>query len=354
MRYSVRTRFGTAPDDNAQDPRKFLGMNTATAPWIALLFFATYTLMAMTASTGVKNLWIVEGAVILVSVAAGVLVAWPGDPLPLPVAVAVTAAGPVATALVLWQLPVPPHNPMQPWPLSASTALYAFSCVRGRTAMAWAGMTITVAVCVLWAIDTGQSPITGIEMSVINYAPLAMATFFALTFRPVAHSVLELREQSRRRAAEGAAISAALEERDSQLERLDFLARPLLMRIADGAELDAAERDSCGLIEAALRDGLRAYGLSDVSVENAARAARLRGVRVVLLDDGGLDTAAPEVGRRLRDAVATTLDSARSGTVTARIQPPGRPTLASILTSDDTGHRRMDIDHDGREKAAAM
>ncbi len=342
------------PENTSQDPRRFLGMNAISARWTALVFFLTYSLLALSASTGVHNLVIVEAAVVLVSVAAGVLVAWPGDPLPFPVAVGVTSVGPISTALVLWQLPAPIHNPLQTWPLSASIALYTFSCVRGRTATAWAGMTATVAVCVAWTLATDQSPITGLSMAVINYAPLAMATFFALTFRPVAKAVFELREQSRTRAAEDAATSAALDERDSQLARLDFLARPLLMRIAAGEELAPADRVACALLEAALRDSLRAQGLHDEAVENAARSARQRGVHVVLLDDGGLVTAVQDAGTRLRGAVAAALDTAESGTVTARILPPGRPMLASILTSNDAGDRRIDVDGHGYEQSVVL
>lgn len=328
-------------------------MNSVSARWTVLVFFATYTLIATTASAGVKSLVAVEFAVVIVSVAAGALVAWPGDPLPVRVATAIAAAGPIATAVVLWQLPVPPHNALQPWPLSASTALFAFICVRGRTTAAWAGMTATVAVCVAWTWSTGQGAVTGISMSVINYAPLAMATFFALTFRPVAKAVFELREQSRRRAAENAATIAALDERDSQLERLGVLARPLLMRIAAGDRLDPEERAACGLLEAALRDGLRAPGLIDEWVQQAARAARQRGVHVVLLDDGGLEAAGADAGRRVRSEVAAALDAARSGTVTARILPAGRTTLASVLSSGDSADLRREIGFDGTELSSA-
>lgn len=335
--------------DVSRDPRRLLGMNEVSARWVALVFFCTYTFLVFSSPTGVHNLAVVEGAVVLVSLAAAALFAWPGDPLPMPVAATIAATGPVATSIVLWQLPIPVDNGLQTWPLGAGTALFTFICVRGRAATAWTAMTATVLVCVVWALATGQNAVVGLSMSVVNYAPLAMATFFAFTFRPVAAAVFELREQSRKRAAEDAATSAVLEERDSQLERLDFLARPLLMKIASGAELRPDERDACALLESALRDSLRAKGLESERVDSAARAARQRGVHVVLLDDGGLSPTDSAAAHRLRETVAAALDSAESGTVTARILPPGRPMLASILTTDSAGVRRLDIGSDGAD-----
>lgn len=337
----------TSRDERAQDTRAFLGMNTVSARWTAAAFFVTYSLMAFSSTTGVGNIWIVEGAVLLVCAASFALVALPGDPLSVRAAAAIAAAGPIATALVLWQLPVPVFNQLQTWPLSAAIALFTFVCVRGRIVVAWIAMTSTVAVCVAWAAWTGQGPVAGLSMSVINYAPLAMATFFALTFRPVAKAVFALRNQSRRRAAENAATSAILEERDLQLERLDFLARPLLDKIASGAPLDEDERIACGLLEASLRDDLRAKGLSNDDVGMAARSARRRGVHVVLLDDGGLATAVPGADAAVRTAVADTLDSVVHGVVTARILPPGRSALASILVRESEADVRIELGIDG-------
>jgi hypothetical protein len=262
--------------DSDRDVRAFLGMNTVSAYIAAAVFFTTYSLMNFTSSEGVRSVWVVESAVLLVSAAAFALVAVPGDPLSARWATAIAAAAPISTAVVLPQLPVPVDTGVQTWPLSAAVALCGFVSVRGRTAIGWLAMSAVVAVCIVWSAATGQGPAHGIGMSAINIAPLVMATFFALTFRSTAAAVFELRRQSRRRAAENAATSAALDERDRQLERLDHLARPLLDKLASGAELDPAERRACGLLEAALRDGLRAPGLMTVNIVAAARSARAR------------------------------------------------------------------------------
>ncbi|CCQ14078.1 Hypothetical membrane protein [Rhodococcus sp. AW25M09] len=341
------TDTGTADTAADRDVRAFLGMNTASAYGVAATFFGTYTLMNFTASGGVHSVWAVQVAVLLVSCAAFALVAVPGDPLGAGWATAIGAAAPVSTAVVLSQLSVPVANGLQTWPLSAAVALCGFVSVRGRTAHGWAAMVAVVAVCAFWADATDQGAVAGVAMSAISFAPLAMATFFALTFRSTAAAVFELRAQSRRRAAEEAATSAGLDERDRQLARLDFLARPLLEKIASGAELDTAEREACGLLEASLRDRLRAAGLMTDEVAAAARSARVRGVQVVLLDDGGLAVVHPTISGRVSAAVSAALRNAEGGVVTARILPPGRAKIASILVSDESEDVRIELDADG-------
>src|SRR5690606_5010959 len=120
----------------------------------------------------------------------------------------------------------------------------------------------------------------GLSVTLINIAPLLMATFFGLTIRPAARDIFLLREEGTERAAAEAAHRAVLDERDRQLVGLDSLVRPLLERLADPRALTDAERRACGLLEAQLRDSLRARSLAVPMVTAAARAARGRGVDV--------------------------------------------------------------------------
>jgi len=69
------------------------------------------------------------------------------------------------------------------------------------------------------------------------------------------------------------------------MRALEEFATPLLERLATGVTPTAAERTEYALAEAQLRDGLRAGVLMVPEVVAAARAARERGVEVVLLDD---------------------------------------------------------------------
>lgn len=97
--------------------------------------------------------------------------------------------------------------------------------------------------------------------------------------------------------------------------------------IARESPLDTAERGACGLLEVA------------------------RWVQIVLLDDGGLTVVRPTISGQVCDAVADALRGAESGMVTARILPPGRPTIASILVSDSSDDVRIELDRHGLRSA---
>ncbi|MFP3670378.1 hypothetical protein SB717_35415, partial [Priestia sp. SIMBA_032] len=84
---------------------------------------------------------------------------------------------------------------LQLWTLGASTAIYAYMAVRGRPLWAWIGMLATLVSCMVWTATEGEGALYGLSISVVNLAPLLMATFFAWTIRPAARSIFELRRQ---------------------------------------------------------------------------------------------------------------------------------------------------------------
>ena len=341
----------------ANDLRGLLGMDTPGA-WVAVgLFGATFALLSFESRSGLTHLWPAFVAVALVTASAVALIATPTDPLSIRYTIAMTAAGPIALALVLAVAHTPITNPQVTWPLGAATAVYTFMCVRGRTAWTWLGMLAMILTCVAWSTLTGQGIAHGVTMSVINVGPLAMATYFALTIRPAAQTIFALRERSTRQAAELAATDAVLDERDRQLGRLDQLARPMLERIASGELLDDDEALACRLLERHLRDTLRAPGLCTPAISAAARAARSRGVEVVLLDDGGLAAAPQTVRAQLFALVESELVRTSDGSITIRILPPERDTLATVLATTDESTSRTEVGRDGsghRTTAPAM
>ncbi|MFD1815075.1 hypothetical protein [Rhodococcus gannanensis] len=329
------------------DVRELLGFRTGAARVLVVAYVLTFLLLALVTAPGRDAWWAELLAWVVVSVGAVTVVFHPSDPLPLKVGVALTLTGPMAVNLVLAVVPVPIDTLLLTWPLGASTAVYTYMCVRGRTGWAWLGMTLTLASCVLWAHRTGQGAGYGLAMSVLNLAPLVMSTFFAWTIRPAARNIYALRAQKTVEVAADAADLAVLEERDRQVRRLDELARPLLEHIASGAELSDATCTDCRLLEAYLRDTLRAPILSEPVVVTAARAARARGVEVILLDDHGMDDAAVETRDNVLGSVAVLLDAASSGTLTVRVLPPRRAALVTVLHDDDHDVRRIELGHDG-------
>ena len=338
----------TDPRRDDQDVRALIGMQSPAARGLVAFYAATFALLAVASRDGIDTFWPVALGVAVVSMCAVILVRMPGDPLPLGSTWALTASGPVTCALVFSVLPVPVTSPMQTWPIAAVTVLYTFMGVRGRTWYAWLGLAATILTCVVWTTLTGRGAVAGVAMSIINLAPLAMSAFFAYTVRPSAADIFALREQTTAQVAAEAADTAVLDERDRQLRRLDAQARPLLDRIASGDPLSDDERLTCRLLEAHLRDSVRAPALIDPAVVDAARAARARGVEVILLDDHAADDADDATRRRFLDHVATELNAAGTGTVTVRVLPPGRAAMATILCSTDADTRRVEIGPDGR------
>lgn len=334
----------------AQDVRELLGLRTSAATGLVVAYVVTFATIAWaTRPPGAAwtGLWAEAVAWLAVSIGAVAIIRAPGDPIPRPWAAYLTVVGPITTALVLAVVPVPIDGMLQLWPLAAATAIYTYMCVRGRTVWAWVGLVTMIATCVVWADRTGQGAAYGLSVSVINLAPVAMSTFFAWTIRPAAREIFALRTQTLARSAAEAADLAVLDERDRQLAHLDDLVRPLLHRLTDSEPLTERDHAACALLEAHLRDSLRAPALSVPRVTAAARTARSRGVEVVLLDDHGLDASPDPARDRVLAAVVDSLEHARTGTLTIRILPPRRQALATIVHSTPEGIVRREYGHDG-------
>lgn len=330
----------------SDDVRDILGMRTPAAWLLSGLFAVSITSMALAAHEGIRDIRCTAVAVALILGAGSTILLAPGDPLPVRFAAPAAVAAPLAAALAIWQLPVPMANSTQIWFLGAASAYLNFLCVRGAPRWAWAGVLGQIVVSAWWTSHTGQGRLTGVGFSFINLTPLLMATFFARVVRPLAHSILALRQQDTDRAAAEAAAQAAQQERDERAARLGRTARPLLEIIASGRALTEREQAECKLVEAELRDDILGGLMIDAAVGAAARSARQRGVSVVLDDGGGLDEVGAELRQQVRTVLRDALDYADGGTVTARILPPGRSTLASILLRDN-GELRIEVEATG-------
>ncbi|MFD0364312.1 hypothetical protein ACFQZZ_22965 [Nocardia sp. GCM10030253] len=323
--------------------RDLLGLRDRWA-WLFLLVFeltiVLYMLRNLPDSAPIPAL-----AALLIMVVAGVLVlVIPVDPLPWPATVFVAAAGPVATVLTIIDIDNGLTKPV--WTPFASSYVLAVLVLRGRLGAAWLGVGgIAVVIGVVGAM-------TGVRVgvvvgSVVPVATVAGISICAAIMRPMQQSLRLLREEATMRAAAEATMAAENGERDRQLARLDKVARPILERIAGGAELSAAEREQCRLLEAELRDGLRAPQLVTDELSSAARGARSRGVEVVLLDDGGFAGVPRWVRQQVIESATKELDAANAGSVTVRVLPMGRRILATVLANAPERDRRTEIDTAG-------
>ncbi|HLS75762.1 MAG TPA: hypothetical protein VK083_03080 [Nocardia sp.] len=332
-----------------RDARTLLGMDTEPAWAVAAFYLCALAALAVTSWGELPRRWPVVLALAIVTAATVVLLAAREDPLSRPLTVALALSIPLGSALVLFNLPPDPDPMAMTWHFGGGSVTATFLCVRGRSPAAWIGLCAMVAVSAAWASHAGYGAGRGLEMSVINFGPLLMSTFFAYTLRPAARQIFQLHEESLRQAAADAAATAALEVHREQTAGLDRIVRPMLDRIAGPEPLDERDRAECRLVEAQLRDNLRAPALSVPAIAAAARAARARGVEVVLVDDRGLDDAAPAVRSRLIAQITTELAGALAGSVMVRVLPPNRRLLATVVVDGpDGGIRRVEIGRDGR------
>lgn len=329
-------------DGRDADVTTLLGMRTRAAAVVVAVHLIGVAAAALGALPGIDPPIAPVLALIAHSACVVALVRVHGDPMPLRWTVAIVLTGPLLCALVLWSLPVPRDNPLQTWPIGVCAGVVTFLCVRGRAWWGWTEYAAVVGVTVVWVWQTGQGLATAVPLVTPAVALILMGSFFALAIRKPVADIFRLRAETTLRAAEEAAAAASLHERDVQLTRLDELARPLLTRIASGEPLADDERLACRLLESQLRDSFRARGLVDVS--SAVRAARSRGVDVLLLDDRGQQNT-ETVDDAIVDAVVAALENPAVEAVTVRLLPPDRDSAASILVDGVDGPRRVDLPH---------
>lgn len=331
-----------------EDIRDLLGMRTRGA-WLILTCYFVAMIVVTAATVGdVTTAWPAVLATTVLIAATIALVAVPGDPLPMPTTIALTVSGPLACALLLSVTPPVVQSSLQTWIHGGGTAIYCFMNVRGRRIAPWIGLAGMIAVFAHWAAATEHGAVYGIMVVAIDAAPLAMAALLSFTLLPTAKAVFSLRAQTTARIAELSSEAAASDERSRQVRHLDMLVRPLLERIADGTELTGAERSECALLEAHLRDRLRAPILITLELDNDAYRARTRGIDVVFIDDRSPHDLDDDLAEILYTAAVAALRSATTGQVCVRVLPVGRTTAASILTRDDLETRVQEIDVDGR------
>lgn len=276
------------------------------------------------------------------------------DPIPMSSALLIAAATLAGVALGFWGISEPTVLVMQTGPPTGSSVIIlAYLAVRGRVLVAWATSIVITVIVASWGVLTGHGAAYGALLTVPGYAVMIMGSLFAIMLRPMARDIIALRESRERQVAADAAARAAEDVRRVQAQRFARRARPILEAVARRDEFSPAQVREARLIEAQLRDGIRARALDVPEIRDAAWQARARGVRVVLLDDGGLDAIdgarRGEVLDRVIDVVVAELAQRDSGRVVVRILPAGRGMVASISVAgeshrefDDTGNESID------------
>lgn len=250
------------------------------------------------------------------------------------------AAVPVVNALAT--LPSQRSVAEGTWLLDIGAYFAGLLIVRGRPVLGSVGGGIAILLSTAWGV---RHSITVEDMADLLAQPLMAVVagwFFLTLLRRTVTQVTAHRATGTRAVAEARATREAVARGNHQLLEISHSVEPSLRRIARGGQVSRADREEYLLLEAGLRDRLRAPALSGPLVAAAGNDARRRGIDVLLLDDREPLSAAlpPDVLRR----VAGIIDDMRSGRVTVRVQPTGRGSLVSVVSDDGTDQVRRMID----------
>ncbi|MGB3697066.1 MAG: hypothetical protein WBA05_06510 [Gordonia sp. (in: high G+C Gram-positive bacteria)] len=330
------------------DAWTIMGMRS---PWTAVTAVAVISVAVVLgfAAGGVLSPIRYVAAMLVMLASVGVLLGAAADPLGRWATAFIVSAPPAAIAFAIPGL-TPRAGMAYATLTGVAVIITGLLTVRGRPYWAWAGYVLGVVVELLAIRYAGPRPAL-LVVQAPNLTVQLIATVFAAIVRPRAQRIYALREGTEREAVARSAHEATLAVRDQQMTGLNEGARDLLDRIAAGHGLDAEQLERCRLVEARLRDRIRAPGFDNAPIAAAAWRARSAGVRVVLLDDLVADSrtaAAPAIAAVSAELVGM-LDGAQAGDeVTARLLPAGRRSLATLAQSSRGRVVRVDFDGDGR------
>ena len=264
---------------------------------------------------------------------------WPDALLPRWVAQLTVVVIAAVNFLVLPQIITTGWPGYASWCTGAGSDLSRGLLMRGRPVYAWAGSAATTLATAYWVISTGR-PLLMIFTYMLGHY------FTLVSWHGVAHLSTRATTQiaaTQRETARLQAQQRAHEEADrimtSRMASVRQRVTPLLTQIADGRAPTSELRSQAYLLEAELRDEIRAPFFTGTSIVTSAHAARRRGTEVILLDDSGDNTTIDgQVRANAVNYVTKLLDLTQSHRVVIRLNPPRRPTLLTIVT-DETRYR---------------
>ena len=315
-------------------------LETSEAQTIVVCIFILYiltTLIEVRAGSYRHLAPVIAGLLAIGLAALALLKRWPAHRMPARAAALVAATAGGANVLVVFQIDFTGWPGYTSWCIGAGTTLCCGLIARERPRQAWAGLVLILTVIGIWTLSTGRNPVNIFALGSGQFSTL-------LIWHLTARISIGITARTAASEAAGAEITAqrrAHRESEALMRQAMTSVRrrvePLLTAIAEGAPITAGMRTRARMLEVELRDERRAPFFTDTRVIESARAARTRGIDVILLDDrgtgNGLTDDAQEViiGQAIR-----ALDDARKGQVVIRLLPPHqRPGLLSIVTDDD-------------------
>ena len=315
-------------------------METPSARTIVLIIVAFHLGSVLLHWSEYRIAWVSPACFLLLAACTWLLVRrWSGA-MPMSAAWAVAVAVGAANGAQLAVIVSRPSPGWDHWTAGAGTFLACGLVLRGRGRQAWAAMALMVAGTTAWTLATGGSLLVVGAYNGGHALTLALWSLTAMwsdrAYRAIGFQQRRLQSLRAQRRAEEETERVLMEARASVARR----ALPVLREIASGV-IDEGIRTRARLLEAELRDEIRAACFTGTAVVGAARRARARGVDVVLLDDAGstaegMTEAPPPEGSersRLVKVVARFLEGVDRGRVVVRVPPRSRGLLV-VATRD--------------------
>ena len=220
------------------------------------------------------------------------------------------------------------------WFVVGLATLLGVTAFRGHALIGWLGFIAIAVQIVIWG---GLG--TLLNAGIIGAALMVFAGNAAgYAVRTADRQAAESINIQRSLAAGSAGRSAARKVRQERIQQTLHRAEPILSRIVDSkGKLNAEESEQAKILEAELRDLIRGRGLVNDRVSEAASKARERGVKVELLDEGGLENVDDKERNEILEKVARAIDSVVDGKITVR-SPQGeswKVTIAAMSPSRD-------------------
>ena len=267
------------------------------------------------------------------------LKAWPDALLPRWVAQLTVVVIAAVNFLVLPQIITTGWPGYASWCTGAGSDLSRGLLMRGRPVYAWAGSAATTLATAYWVISTGRPLLMIFTYMLGHYFTLVSWHGVAYLSTRATTQIAATQRETARLQAQQHAHEEADRIMTSRMASVRQRVTPLLTQIADGKAPTPKLRSQAYLLEAELRDEIRAPFFTGTSIVTSAQAARRRGTEVILLDDSGENTTIDDRTRaNAVNYVTKLLDLTQSNRVVIRLNPPRRPTLLTIVT-DDTRYR---------------
>jgi hypothetical protein len=233
--------------------------------------------------------------------------------MPTSLAILVTATSLIIPLLVNSDLQPSDLGSPATWYVTAVATILAIAAVRQQRLSAWIGIFALTFELVSWG-GVGALFVSGLAGA---FGLVAAAHAISVGLERSSRQTAQFLEKAKATQSASASESVIRQERSERLTATLEGAFPMLEKIAVG-KLSAEDQREATILEAELRDEIRGRMLINSKLKVSVRAARSRGVEVVVLDEGGLTSTSESERDSLRDRLANELDKIESGRVTIR------------------------------------